>query len=99
MNHKAHKVDTKGTEILCVLCAFFVSSVVSSFVSQDRKASNGRVTPCSPSVAGSLFEDVDILLLADFLELFGPDRDRDFAEVRLAQEQHLHPALTDAAAD
>jgi len=60
----------------------------------------GRLAPpLIDSEVPSLFQHVDVVLLADVVELLRPDRDRHLAEVRLAQKQHLQPSLADAAAD
>ena len=37
------------------------------------------------------------MFFADLVQLLGPDRHGDLAEVRLAQQEHLHPALAAAA--
>ena len=63
----------------------------------DRRPRNprGRLNYCSLV----LFQYEDVVLLADVVQLLRPHRDRDFTEVRLAEQEHLDPALTDAAAD
>ena len=46
-----------------------------------------------------LLEHEDVLLRADLLEDLRPDGDRDFAQVRLVEKEHLRATLADAAAD